>query len=120
MPVRRERRPSGLGGGWKRFLAWDGEGLYGGAGFYGGDLAVGKGGFSEWDGSGGEVDGAVDAVEVGEVPEMLPEGLGAPVDIVASGFAAGEVARGEVVVDEGGGDGLVGGEGLGEDAVAEG
>ena len=69
---------------------------------------------------GREVDGAVDAVEVGEVPEVLPEGLLAPVDVVAGGLAAGEVVGGEVVVDKAGGDGLVCGHSLGEDAVAEG
>ena len=69
----------------------DGEGVDGGLGFAAGDLAVVEGGFGEGDGLGGEGDGAVDAVEVGEVPEVLPEGLLAPVDVVAGGLAAGEV-----------------------------
>jgi len=85
-----------------------------------GDLAVLEGGFGEGDGLGGEVDGAVNAVEVGEVPEVLPEGFVAPVDVVAGGLAASEVVGSEVVVDEAGGDGLLVGDGQVEKAAAEG
>jgi hypothetical protein len=101
-------------------LDGDGQGDYGFAGFVGGDFAVGYAGGGEGDGLGGEVDGGVDAVEAGEIPHVLPEGLGAPVDVVAGGFAGGEVAGVEVIVDEAGGDGLFGGDGLGEKAAAEG
>jgi hypothetical protein len=101
-------------------LRWDGEGYYGGAGFFGGYLAVGGGGRGEGYGFGGEVDGGVHAVQADEVPHVLPESFGAPMDVVAGGFACGEVAGEEVVVDEAGGDGLVRGDGLREEAAAEG
>lgn len=112
------RQGLGIRGG--GLLGWDGEGFYGGLSFGSGDLAVLQSGFGEWDGLGREVDGAVDAVEVGEVPEVLPEGLRAPVDVAAGGLAAGEVVGSEVVVDEAGGDGLARSDGHGEQAVAEG
>ncbi len=102
------------------WLDGDGEGGYGGAGFFGGDLAVGDGFGGEGDGGVGEADGGMDAVEVDEVPDVLPEGLVAPVDVVAGGLAALEVVGGEVVVDEAGGDGLAEGDGLGEQAAAHG
>jgi hypothetical protein len=62
----------------------------------------------------------VEAVEVDEVPHVIPEGLRAPVHIVVGGLAACEVVGGEVVVDEAGDDGLVGGDGLREKTAAEG
>ena len=92
----------------------------GGLGFVAGDLAVLERGFGEGDGFGREVDRAVNAVQVGEVPEVLPEGLRAPVDVVAGGLAAGEVVGAEVVVDEAGGDGLLVGDRQVEQAAAEG
>ena len=101
-------------------LAGDGEGDDGFAGFFGGELAIFDGGLGEGDGLGREVDGGVDAVQIDEVPHVLPEGFGAPVDVVTGGLAVGEVAGVEVVVDEAGGDGLLGGDGLGEKAAAEG
>ena len=85
-----------------------------------GDLAVLERGFGERDGLGGKGYGAVNAVEVGEVPEVLPQGFVAPVDVVAGGLAAGEVAGAEVVVDEAGIDGLLVRDGEMEKAAAEG
>ena len=90
-----------------RLLHGNGEGVDGCLSFVAGDLAVLEGCFGEGDGFGGEVDGAVNAVEVGEVPEVLPEGLVAPVDVVAGGLAAGKVVGREVVMNEAGGDGLL-------------
>ncbi len=89
-------------------------------GFDGGYFAVGDGFRREGDGLVGEADGGVEAVEVDEVPHVIPEGLRAPVDVVVGGLATGEVVGGEVVVDEAGDDGLVGGDGLREQAAAEG
>ena len=97
----------------------DGEGYYGVAGFFGSYFAVFDGGLGESDGLGGEGDGGVESVEVDEVPHVLPEGFGAPVDVVAGGLSTGEVVGLEVVVDESGGDRLAGGDGLGEEAAAE-
>jgi len=108
-------------GHWIRgLLDGDGEGVDGGLGFVAGDFSVFESGFGEGYGFGGEVDRAVDAVQVGEIPEVLPEGFVAPVDVVACGFAAGEVVGSEVVVDEAGGDGLFVGDGEVEEAAAEG
>ena len=101
-------------------LDGNGEGVDGGLGFVAGDLAVFECGLGEDYWFGGEVDGAVNAVKVGEVPEVLPEGLVAPVDVVAGGLAAGEVVGTEVVVDEAGGDGLFVGDRKVEKAAAEG
>jgi len=104
----------------RRGLDGDGEGVDGSLSFTTGDLAVLEGGFGEVDGLGGEGDCAVDAVQVGEVPEVLPESLRTPVDVVASGLAASEVVRTEVVVDEPRGDGLLVGDGQVEKSAAEG
>jgi len=108
---------AGLWSGWS--LDGDGEGVDGGLGFVAGDLAIIERGFGEGNGFGCEGDGSVNAVEVGEVPEVLPEGLVAPVHVVACGLAASEVVRTEVVVDETGGDGLVVCDSEVEEAAAE-
>jgi len=58
-------------------------------------------------------------VKIGEVPEVLPEGFMAPVDVVAGGLTASEVVGTEVVVDEAGGDWLFVGDGEVEKAAAK-
>lgn len=85
-----------------------------------GDLAVVECGFGEGDGFGREADGGAYVVEADEVPDVEEEGFGSPVDVVAGGAAEGQVGGREFVVDEGGGDGLVRGEGEGEEAAAKG
>lgn len=101
-------------------MTGDGQCGDGGAGFFCGDLAVLDGFLREGDRFRCKVDGGVDAVKVGEVPDMLPESLRPPVDVVACGLAAGKVVGGEIVVDEAGDDGFSGGDGLGEKTTAHG
>lgn len=107
-----------LWSGWR--LDGHGQSIDGCLCFDAGDLAVFEGGFREGDGLGREGDGAMDAMQVGEVPEVLPEGLSTPVDVIAGGLAAGQVIWTQVVVDESGGDWLLIGKCKREKTAAEG
>ncbi len=89
-------------------------------GFQGRNFTIFDGCGRELDGFGGELDGGVDAVEVDEVPDVLAEGLWAPIDIVANGLAAGEVVGIKFVANKAVADRLFGGDGLGEEPAAKG
>ena len=102
-----------------RVLHGDSEGDDRFASLFGSDFPVGNGSWGKRNGFGGEVDGGMHAVEIDELPHVVPEGFRTPVNVVAGGFAGGEVAGVEVVVNEADGDGLFGGDGLGEEAAAE-
>lgn len=100
-------------------LDGNGERVDGGLGLVAGDLAVLESSFRKRDRFRGKGYGAVNAVEVGEVPEMLPQGLVAPVDVVAGRLAASEVVGTEIVMDEARGDGLFVGDRQMQEAAAK-